>query len=75
MTTTETYVVESDGVMLDSMIWRRFHKPMPGLVERILVDNPGLAVLGPLLPAGTSVIIPIDTPTGPAVVDVVKLWD
>lgn len=75
MATTETYVAATDGVAIDSMVWRRFRKPMPGLVERILDLNPGLADLGPLLPAGTTVVIPIDAPTGPAVVNVVKLWD
>lgn len=76
MATTETYVVETDGVAIDSMVWRRFRKPMPGLVERILDANRGLAELGPFLPLGTTVVIPIDdTPVGPAVVDVVKLWD
>lgn len=73
--TTETYIVEGDGVALDLMVWRRFRRPTPGLVERVLDSNPGLADLGPLLPAGTRLTIPIDIPTGPAVRPIVKLWD
>ena len=73
--TTETYIVEGDGVALDLMVWRRFRRPMPGLVERVLAINPGLADAGPLLPAGTKVTIPIDAPAGPPVVPVIKLWD
>jgi phage tail protein X len=75
MATTETYVVETEGMMVDAMVWRRFRKPMPGLVERVLAMNPGIAEFGPYLPVGTSVTIPIDDQTGPKVVEVVKLWD
>lgn len=75
MASIETYVVETDGVRLSGMIWRRFRKPMPGLVERTLDLNPGLADHGPLIPVGTAVAIPIDDPTGPAIIQVVKLWD
>jgi phage tail protein X len=71
----ETYVLEGDAIAIDLMIWRRFRRPMPGLVERVLDLNPGLADLGPLLPAGTRVSIPVDTPSGPATLPVVKLWD
>lgn len=75
MATFETYVVESDGVMLDNLLWRRFRRPTPGLVERVLDINPGLAAMGAWLLAGTSIRVPIDQPSAPAVVAVVKLWD
>ncbi len=71
----ETYVVEGDDVMLDALLWRRFHGPTPGLVERVLDLNPKLSERGPSLPAGTVINIPIDQPAAPAVIPVVKLWD
>lgn len=73
--TSERYTVTGDSMMLDAVIWRRFQQPMPGLVERTLDMNPGLAAAGPLLPIGTVINIPIDTPVAPKVVNVVKLWD
>lgn len=74
MDTIETYVVESDGVMLDNLLWRRFRRATPGLVERVLDMNPSLAEMGAGLLAGTTVRVPIDQPSAPAVA-VVKLWD
>ena len=44
------------------MIWRRFQRPMPGLVEDTLARNPGLADLGAHLPVGTEFDLKIDTP-------------
>lgn len=55
----ETVTVRGDGITLSLLVWRRFHKPMPGLVEQILDLNQGLAALGPVLPFGTVVNIPI----------------
>ena len=72
---TERYTVTGDSMMLDAVIWRRFQQPMPGLAERTLDLNPGLAAAGPLLPVGTVINIPIDAPVAPKVVNVVKLWD
>ena len=55
----ETVTVRGDGITLSLLVWRRFRKPMPGLVEQILDLNQGLAALGPVLPIGTRVDIPI----------------
>jgi len=54
----ETVTVLSDGLMLDQIIWRKFRRPTPGLVEATLKANPGLADLGPNLPSGTVFTIP-----------------
>ncbi|BEV44672.1 tail protein X [Afipia carboxidovorans] len=70
----ETYIVVGD-MMLDQILWQRFRRKTPGLLERVLDMNPGLAGLGPVIPNGTSISIPIDTPSSPAAVPVVKLWD
>lgn len=76
MTTTyETYIVADDAMPLDLLVWRRFRKRTPDLVERILEINRDLADLGQLLPVGTSVIIPIDAPDNtPARKPAVRLW-
>lgn len=59
---------------IDALCWRALGRSEP--VEAVYAANPGLAALGPRLPAGTSVIIP-DTATAatPAAVrDIVQLW-
>ena len=35
----ETYVVETDGLMLDAIIWRRYRRATPGLFEKTLDIN------------------------------------
>lgn len=63
MAETERIVVNGDGITLPLLIWRRFRKPMPGLVEKALDINPGLAAQGPFIAPGTAVLLPIpDTP-------------
>lgn len=68
--------VESEGLTLSQIVWRKFRAPRPGLVERILALNPGLATPGPMLPPGTEFLMPIDgeaaAPEAPAII---SLWD
>ncbi len=55
------------------IICRRTYGDESGYVEAVLAANPGLAAKGPILPMGTSVVLPdIVTSTE---VPVVKLWD
>ncbi|WP_101342301.1 tail protein X [Cereibacter azotoformans] len=61
-TTYEILTVAGDGITLPLLIWRRFKRPMPGLIEATLDANPGLADLGPVLPVGTKIRIPIPAP-------------
>ncbi len=73
---TETIKVAGEGITVDLLIWRRFRKPQPGLVEQVLALNPGLAGLGPNLPVGTPVILPvIPDATATPVRALVQLWD
>lgn len=73
---TETIVVRGDAIPLDLLIWRRFKTATPGLVERALALNPGLADLGVMIPVGTSVLIPVDAPDDkPAKRPLVRMWD
>ncbi len=64
---TEEITVSGDGITLSRLIWRRFRRAVPGLAEATLDANPGLSSLGPILPIGTVVRLPIpqeenDTP-------------
>jgi phage tail protein X len=56
--TTEILIVANDApTPLDLLLFRRFRQDLPGLVERTLLLNPGLADLGPLLPRGARVLV------------------
>ena len=70
----ETVIVEGDGLTVSVIVWRRFKRPMPGLVEAIHDLNPGLADLGNYLPVGTSFAMPIPTPRAPVLLDPIRLW-
>jgi phage tail protein X len=51
--TYELVTVKGEGFTLSRIIWRRFRAPMPGLHERTLEHNPGLADFAMFLPVGT----------------------
>ena len=70
----ERITVEGEFITVSLVVWRRFKRPMPGLVEQILDLNPGLADLGPFLPVSTVFSMPVPTPRVPAMLDPVKLW-
>jgi phage tail protein X len=70
----ERITVEGDGITVSLLVWRRFRRPMLGLVEAILERNPGLAGLGPILPVGTVLEIPVPTPRAPQLLDPIRLW-
>ncbi len=71
---TESFVVDGDGVPIDLIVWRRYRRQTPALVEAVLTLNPGLADIGPLLPRGTKLAIPIDQPATPVQAPLVRLW-
>ena len=70
----ETVTVEGDGLTVSTIVWRRFKRPMPGLVEAIYDLNPGLADLGQTLPVGTIFDMPIPIPQEQQVLDPIRLW-
>jgi phage tail protein X len=72
--TIETVKVEREGLTLSRIIWRRFKRQVPGLVERVLDVNPGLSALGPTLPVGTVIEIPIPNVRQNPDVTPVRLW-
>lgn len=61
---TETLRVERAPCPLDLLLFLRFRREVPGLLEATLDRNPGLAALGPILPTGTAVVVEI--PDAPA---------
>lgn len=71
----EIYVVAGEGMMLDRIIWQRYRRATPGMLERTLDINPGLAAFGPIIPNGTRIALPILPAQTPKVVAVTKLWD
>jgi phage tail protein X len=55
--------VGSDYITADTILWRRYRNRAPGMIERLLDDNPHLSIChrtSPFLPVGTQVRIPID---------------
>ena len=70
----EEVTVEGEGLTLSLIVWRRFHRPMPKLVEKIVDRNPGLAELGPILPVGTRFDMPIPAPEQDPVLPAIRLW-
>lgn len=75
--TYETHTVRSDGVSLDLILWQRFKRPMPGLLETVLgLDaNQHLESAGFVLPLGTVVTIPIEEAPATQTAKVISLWD
>lgn len=71
MADVETYVTTA-GDMVDLIAFKRFGASS-GATEAIYVANPGLADLGPVLPAGVTILIPV--PLEPATTSVPQLWD
>lgn len=62
------------GDTVDAICWRELGRTR-AVTEQVLALNPGLAALGPTLPAGTVVTLPELAQAAPAVLETVKLWD
>ena len=75
--TIVTLTVAAEGTTLDLLLWRKFRREVPGLVEDTLRNNPGLARLGAFLPVGLSVKLAVPTlePKGRSAVPVATLYD
>jgi phage tail protein X len=63
-----------DGETVDAICWRVLGRTQ-GVTEQVLALNPGLAALGPALPAGTMINLPEVAQLTPAVRETVNLWD
>lgn len=74
--TTEEITIETDQLTVDHLVWRRYRRKIPGLVEQVLALNPGLAERGPYLPRGATVLLPVLQAAGPPTnIDLLSLWD
>lgn len=62
-----------DGDVLDLICLRVYGDASPG-VEAVLTLNPGLAAVGPILPAGIVIELPPARDTA-AQVQTIRLWD
>ncbi|EGD58399.1 phage-related tail protein [Novosphingobium nitrogenifigens DSM 19370] len=75
MTDASTFITTTlEGDTLDLVCWRELGTTAGGVVEKAYTLNPGLADLGPTLPGGIDVVLPvIDTQT-PQTIATVSLW-
>jgi phage tail protein X len=73
--TQRTETVRSEGLTLPRLVWRLLRKQPRGYVEKVLDLNPGLADLGPELPVGTVVKLPLDEVTPAAQPKAIRMWD
>ena len=73
----ETLTVAAEQTTLDLLLWRRFRREVPGLVEDTLRRNPGLANIGVFLLLGMAINVqtPAPEPRGRTAVQVVSLYD
>jgi len=73
----EKLIVVAEQTSLDLLLWRRFRREVPGLVEDTIRRNPGLAAIGVFLPVGTMIEVqtPTPEPRGRTAVQVVSLYD
>ena len=70
----EPVTVEGEFITVSLIVWRRFRRPMPGLVEQTYDMNPGLGELGAFLPVGATFDMPVPTPREPLILDPIRLW-
>jgi phage tail protein X len=59
----ELVVVATEYVTADIIVWKKYRRPCPGIVEVMLDANPQLALVHrttPFIPVGTYVRVPVD---------------
>lgn len=68
-----TIATSRQGETVDAVCWRVLGRTA-AVTEQVLEMNRGLAELGPILPAGTQLILPDPAAAAPEVRDTVQLW-
>lgn len=72
--------IAGDYITCDMLVWRRYRRRAPGVLELLLDANPHLSIIHrytPFLPVGTQVRLPIDPELlsgRPPIVEFVKLY-
>lgn len=61
-----TYTVAAGGERIDRVAKAIYGSERNGTVEALLAANPGLAVYGVMLPAGTAIDVPLAVDAAPA---------
>lgn len=74
-TVIESVEITEGETTISKIIWRKFKRPMPGLLERVVVLNYDLVEDGYYLPVGSVLQLPIDTDPEPETSVPVRLWD
>lgn len=62
----------SQGDTLDYICWK-FYGQQSGAVEAVLLANPGLADLGPVIPPNTEIVLP-DLAQPATEIQPIRLW-
>lgn len=65
-------IIANQHDSVDAICWRVYGRTL-GVVEAVLAANPNLAQLGPILPIGTKVVLPINVP--PPIIATINLWN
>ncbi|MES2339598.1 MAG: tail protein X [Pseudomonadota bacterium] len=74
MASAASRLIARDGDTLDDLLWRE-RALGPDALASVLAINPGLAALGAVLTAGTSVVLPaLPRSNAPPVLEIVQLW-
>lgn len=63
-TTWEQVRIKGENITPDLLIWRRYKRPAPRMLELMLDSNPAMTyalAAGPYIPVGMVVSIPIDS--------------
>lgn len=63
----------NQGDTIDNLCWRHLGSVAP--IETVLLLNPGLAAIGPILPEGTAVTLPEATQAAAQTTPIIQLWD
>ncbi|TNH43289.1 tail protein X [Photorhabdus luminescens] len=65
-------IIAQQNDTVDALCWRHYGRTQ-GMIEQVLLVNPGLAEYGVILPHGTEVEMPEITTT--ATKPILQLWD
>lgn len=68
-----TIATSRQGETVDAVCWRVLGRT-GAVTEQVLAMNRGLAELGTILPAGTTLILPDPASAAPEVRDTIQLW-